>query len=96
METLAAVHSLMELQLSNSKSESKNTHKAKTQQHNARTKITTQHSYRVTEIAQSDAWFSLEYHKRVVVEYGSDVLLLGCFGAEGVCHGVPLIAQDGP
>jgi hypothetical protein len=59
-------------------------------------KITTHRSHRKTRTAQNDAWISLECHKRVVAEYDSEVLLLGCLGIEGARHGSLFLAQDQP
>jgi hypothetical protein len=57
-------------------------HKSKHAAHNARTKITTHRSHWKSEMAQNDAKISLECHKRVVAEYGSEVLLLGAYMME--------------
>jgi hypothetical protein len=64
--------------------------RANMQRHNTRTKITTQRSHRMTETSQNEFRISLEYHKCVVIEYESEVFLLGCLGIEGVRHGVLL------
>jgi hypothetical protein len=88
LQSLVADTQKLELQLeAHHKREERAHTRANTQHHNTRTKITTQRSHRMTETAQNEFRILLEYHKCVVIEYESEVFLLGCLGVEGVRHG---------
>jgi hypothetical protein len=58
-------------------------------------KIITHFSHRKTEVAQNDVWTSLECHKRLVVEYGSEVCSW-CAWLLKECAMGPFIAQGQP
>jgi hypothetical protein len=71
-------------------------HKRKTQQHNAREKITKAQTQVSQETTQNSARITLESLDNVVAECRSYVLLLECLDYEGGRHGGAFIAPNDP